>query len=181
MGTQQVSIWVPIVVGVIGCVGIIAGQLVNAWREDRRWNLRVHQDEYERRIGRRFEVYAEMATALSKAIGLMGRLEKTHKSPEPDLTPLHADFVKTAIEIDEAMGKVRLVGSEEIIGPATDAWAEFADQADLFTDNKLYPSLDDQTLDRLFDTLHIVNQKFVDQARREFAPSTIQQRRPRLK
>ena len=37
MQSGQVSIWVPIVVGIIGLIGIVAGQLVNAWREDRRW------------------------------------------------------------------------------------------------------------------------------------------------
>ena len=37
MQNTQVSIWIPIIVGVIGLIGVISGQLVNAWREDRRW------------------------------------------------------------------------------------------------------------------------------------------------
>lgn len=42
---SQVSIWVPIVVGVIGVVGVIAGQLINAWREDRRWKREQEREE----------------------------------------------------------------------------------------------------------------------------------------
>lgn len=45
MQASQVSIWVPIVVGIIGLVGIVAGQLVNAWREDRRWRREREREE----------------------------------------------------------------------------------------------------------------------------------------
>jgi hypothetical protein len=45
MNTQQVSIWVPIAVGLIGVLGIIAGQLINAWREDRRWKRELTREE----------------------------------------------------------------------------------------------------------------------------------------
>lgn len=45
MQTGQVSVWVPIVVGVIGLVGVVAGQLVNAWREDRRWKREQQREE----------------------------------------------------------------------------------------------------------------------------------------
>ncbi|MEU0515593.1 hypothetical protein [Amycolatopsis sp. NPDC006125] len=45
MQQGQVSVWVPIVVGVIGLVGVIAGQLVNAWREDRRWTREQEREE----------------------------------------------------------------------------------------------------------------------------------------
>jgi hypothetical protein len=51
--TGQVSIWVPIIVGVIGLIGVISGQLVNAWREDRRW--RRDQDREEVRWKRERE------------------------------------------------------------------------------------------------------------------------------
>lgn len=45
MQTNQVSIWVPIIVGLIGLLGIIAGQLVNAWREDRRWARELARED----------------------------------------------------------------------------------------------------------------------------------------
>lgn len=45
MQSGQVSVWVPIIVGVIGLIGVIAGQLVNAWREDRRWKREREREE----------------------------------------------------------------------------------------------------------------------------------------
>ncbi|WP_215548371.1 hypothetical protein [Amycolatopsis sp. CA-230715] len=50
MQTGQVSIWIPIIVGIIGLISVISGQLVNAWREDRR--LRRDQEREEIRWNR---------------------------------------------------------------------------------------------------------------------------------
>jgi hypothetical protein len=36
---------VPVVVAVLGIVGIISGQLVNAWREDRRWRRELERED----------------------------------------------------------------------------------------------------------------------------------------
>lgn len=41
---SQVPIWIPLAVALVGVIGIIAGQFVNAWREDRRWK---HEQERE--------------------------------------------------------------------------------------------------------------------------------------
>lgn len=45
MQTGQVSVWVPIIVGVLGLVGIVAAQFVNAWREDRRWKREQERED----------------------------------------------------------------------------------------------------------------------------------------
>jgi hypothetical protein len=37
MPSGQVSVWVPIIVAVLGILGVVAGQLINLWREERRW------------------------------------------------------------------------------------------------------------------------------------------------
>lgn len=37
MPAGQVPVWIPIVVGVIGVAGVLAGQFIGAWREDKRW------------------------------------------------------------------------------------------------------------------------------------------------
>lgn len=55
MQSGQVSVWVPIVVGVIGLVGVIAGQLVSAWREDRRWEREIVREEIRWNRTRHFE------------------------------------------------------------------------------------------------------------------------------
>jgi hypothetical protein len=58
MAQGQVSVWVPIVVAVLGILGLVLGQLVNAWREDRRWQRELAREdvrwqrEQEREIAR---------------------------------------------------------------------------------------------------------------------------------
>ncbi|GLY67288.1 hypothetical protein [Amycolatopsis taiwanensis] len=49
MQQGQVSVWVPIIVGVIGLISVIAGQLINAWREDRRWKRDQEREEVRSR------------------------------------------------------------------------------------------------------------------------------------
>lgn len=55
MQSAQVSVWVPIAVGVIGVLGVISGQLINAWREDRRWKREQEREElrWQRESGAR--------------------------------------------------------------------------------------------------------------------------------
>ncbi|MGW4796469.1 hypothetical protein ACWEPC_29010 [Nonomuraea sp. NPDC004297] len=58
MAQGQVSVWVPLVVAVLGILGLVIGQLVNAWREDRRWQRELvredvrWQREQERELAR---------------------------------------------------------------------------------------------------------------------------------
>lgn len=37
MSSTQVPLWVPVVVAVVGFVGVLGAQLISAWRDDRRW------------------------------------------------------------------------------------------------------------------------------------------------
>jgi len=52
----QVSIWVPIVVGVIGLIGVIFGQLINAQREDRRWKRDQQREDVRWKRQREIEL-----------------------------------------------------------------------------------------------------------------------------
>ncbi|MGZ3141329.1 hypothetical protein ACVDFE_04855 [Lentzea chajnantorensis] len=61
MNTPQVSVWIPIIVGVIGLVGVIAGQLINSRREDRRWRLEQEREElrWKREIAKEADMRRE--------------------------------------------------------------------------------------------------------------------------
>ncbi|UMP05406.1 hypothetical protein [Amycolatopsis sp. EV170708-02-1] len=41
----QVPLWTPLVVALLGIIGVVAGQLVNAHREDRRWRREQVRDD----------------------------------------------------------------------------------------------------------------------------------------
>ncbi|MFI5609081.1 hypothetical protein [Amycolatopsis sp. NPDC051903] len=45
MDSGQVSVWVPIVVAVLGILGVVSGQLINVWREDRRFAREAERDD----------------------------------------------------------------------------------------------------------------------------------------
>ena len=49
MLSGQVSVWVPIAVGIIGLVGVVTGQLINSRREDRRWERETGREELRHR------------------------------------------------------------------------------------------------------------------------------------
>ena len=75
MSSGQVSVWVLIVVAVLGILGVVAGQLINVWREERRWERETLREdlrwerERQRDIDahwreRRFDVHVELLAAL---------------------------------------------------------------------------------------------------------------------
>lgn len=131
MQTGQVSIWVPIVVGMIGLIGVIAGQLVNAWREDRRWTREQQREEirWERERDkeqaklahdsmidwreRRLAVYSEYLQAILDTIEMISELyqAKTRAEVETILTRWR--------EHDNTSGRtgqrVRLVASAAVL------------------------------------------------------------------
>ena len=64
MPSGQVSVWVPIVVGIIGLLGVVTGQLINSRREDRRWEREAAREELRHRRERE-RLAAERAHALA--------------------------------------------------------------------------------------------------------------------
>jgi hypothetical protein len=50
----QVSVWVPIVVGLIGLAGVLVGQVLSMWREQRNHVIQAkHEEQQEERRNRR--------------------------------------------------------------------------------------------------------------------------------
>jgi hypothetical protein len=57
MPSAQVSVWVPLVVALVGLGGVLGAQLVAGWREDRRWQREVQREElrWQREVRREQE------------------------------------------------------------------------------------------------------------------------------
>ena len=75
MPSAQVSVWVPLVVALVGLLGVVATQVLTTRREDRRWRQeqeRVEarwrrektQEIAERQLERKIETYAAFLTAV---------------------------------------------------------------------------------------------------------------------
>ncbi|MDA3644803.1 hypothetical protein LZ318_24535 [Saccharopolyspora indica] len=121
----QVSVWVPIVVGLLGMVGVISGQFVSAWREQRRENIRWcrerekedlqrRREDYLHWRDKRLEVAVELMISLNKWRELIvDRLREHHgllKMPV-DTSEQLRDVVE---ETSDRMAQLKLVGTDTI-------------------------------------------------------------------
>lgn len=75
MQTGQVSIIVPIVVAAFGVAGIVLGQLINARREDRRWDRERDREELR---WERERLRLEMANRHDRQMGLTSHRMETY-------------------------------------------------------------------------------------------------------
>ena len=89
--TSQISVWVPILVGLLGVLGVIAGQFVNAWREDRRWK---REREVEAARIRQEDVFKWREIKLRTYSQFLGLLQNMHHIASEFLgeTELPAEF-----------------------------------------------------------------------------------------
>lgn len=73
--STQVSVWVPIVVGLLGLAGVLGAQLIAGWRDDRRWKRELDREESrwqrERTAEHEQRSYAGRQDAYAKLIGLL--------------------------------------------------------------------------------------------------------------
>ncbi|MDI5979851.1 hypothetical protein [Amycolatopsis magusensis] len=123
MQSGQVSVWVPIVVGVIGLVGVIAGQLVSAWREDRRWRReQVREDMRWARENKRESVkldrdtksliFGQLLQALNRSHSLLDRLRDL--SGKESTKGATSEYLKNIDEIRAKVAEVQLICSADM-------------------------------------------------------------------
>jgi hypothetical protein len=163
MQTGQVSVWVPIAVGVIGLIGIIAGQLVNAWREDRRWKRDQQRDELrwqqerDKELAklahdsildwrdRRLSIYVEYLKSLQDLIIMM--YERIRIGTKTDVSYVER-WTQVSTAYMNVQQKVMLVASDAVLevlkrnGWATEMGAGFA-----WFRSLMDGSIDPETLD----------------------------------
>lgn len=120
---EHVSVWVPIVVGILGMVGVISGQLVSAWREQRREDVRWRREREKEQLQRRredhlhwrdkrWEVAVELMISLNKWRELIvDRLREQHGLVEGyDDT---REQLRSAVDgTSDLMAQVKLVGTD---------------------------------------------------------------------
>ncbi|MET9259617.1 hypothetical protein [Amycolatopsis sp. NPDC004079] len=120
MQSGQVSVWVPIVVGVLGLVGVIAGQLVNAWREDRRWHRELEREDvrWERENKResakldrdtKILIFGQLLQALNRAHSLLERLRDA--SGRESTKNATSEYLGNVNDIREKAAEVQLICS----------------------------------------------------------------------
>ena len=130
MGSGQVSIWVTVTVAVLGIVGVIAGQLVNAWREDRRWRRELQREDlrFDRETSReqkrtelehthqwrdeRLAAYSEFLGAFDRYGQALQRVLFRLWTDQPVSDELEEEVAAARQGISEPMARVHLVASD---------------------------------------------------------------------
>ncbi|QFY05603.1 hypothetical protein GBF35_01925 [Nonomuraea phyllanthi] len=141
MSQGKVSVWVPIVVALLGIVGLVVGQLVNAWREDRRWQREMAREDlrWEREQARerdkrdheaqlqwgkeRLEAYTHFAKTMSEWRELLCEVEAVLRA---DQQPASAQFDRIRDLNSEAAlltARITLVGSVFLQARCHDLWS----------------------------------------------------------
>ncbi|QUQ69749.1 hypothetical protein [Kutzneria sp. CA-103260] len=116
MQSGQVSIWVPILVGLIGVLGVVLGQLVTAWRErSREASASRRADDIYWRDKR-----LEASLALLVTMNAWRELVVDTWCDSPDDAIL-ADLHDTVIAMSDQLATLKLIGTDSIRTAATTA------------------------------------------------------------
>jgi hypothetical protein len=131
MQSGQVSAWVPIIVGLIGLIGVVAGQFVNSWREDRRWKreqgredlrwkrqremdlIKLKQENKAQWRETRLEIYADLLTGTDRMMIPMSRMSTLRTYEEVQAFTVDK-FKEPYLSLLKSVSKVTLIGSKEL-------------------------------------------------------------------
>lgn len=112
--TNGVSVWVPLGVAAVGLAGVIAAQLIAAWRDDSRWRRDRERHEADRLFTARRESYAKLLGAIEYWDHVLYPMVK-HRTNQHDSTQSDNQRLQdTEDEAIRAMGLVVLVAPEHI-------------------------------------------------------------------
>lgn len=111
----QVPVWVPVIVGLLGLLGVLGAQFIATWREDRHWNRQQRRDEENKRFDARREAYGQVIGALEAWDWVLHPLKDAARGKdlvigEPEL----ADLRTAWIEAKNVLGPINLVATTEI-------------------------------------------------------------------
>ena len=131
MPSGQVSVWVPIVVGIIGLLGVVTGQLINSRREDRRWEREAVREELRhRREGER------LAADRAHAIALHWAQER--KDAYSGLLKETDEYLRALLKCVEALARNEPVSeSQALMGEHARAVASFHAAVDILASPRI--------------------------------------------
>ncbi|MBE8521079.1 hypothetical protein ILP97_26930 [Amycolatopsis sp. H6(2020)] len=162
MPSGQVSVWVPIIVGIIGLLGVVTGQLINSRREDRRWEREAAREELRHR--RESE---RLAADRAHAIALHWAQER--KDAYAGLLKETGEFLTALLKCVEALARHEPVSeSQALMGEHARAVASFHAAVDILASPRIRVLADD-LVQAAVGARITVTSKGVDNSSRESA------------
>jgi hypothetical protein len=125
MSSGQVPLWVPVVVGLLGLVGVLGAQVVAGRREDRRWRRDTEREEVrwkrERERERdarsyegRAQAYAEVIGAIEAFDWVLYQARQVVRSGQKLSDELATDVRRVTSQARNALGGVNVYAPERI-------------------------------------------------------------------
>jgi len=140
MPSGQVPLWVPLVVALLGVLGVLTSQVIATRREDKRWSREQEQEELRWRRDRQREIeertYRGRLDAYSRMISTLEEwgwaLHPTKRWLLDRVQPLNdaqrAELIKLRDLAPQALGPMNLFAPSEVralMKTAVLAWADF--------------------------------------------------------
>ena len=116
----------PIVVGIIGLIGVIVGQLINAWREKRTWKreqereelrwererFKLTQDDVQNWRETRVQEYGTLIKLIDRFVDLLAA--SLNSTDIDELKVIGRQLSELTDPVNESLSRVELVASEKI-------------------------------------------------------------------
>jgi hypothetical protein len=122
---EQVPLWVPVVVALLGLAGVLGAQLIAGWREDRRWRRETEREELRWRRERdkdrenrsydgRAKAYAEVIGAIESFDWVLYDARRMLRAGGELEDGLAAELRKTTAQARNSLGAVNVHAPEGI-------------------------------------------------------------------
>ena len=162
MPSGQDSVWVPIIVGIIGLAGVVTGQLINSRREDRRWEREAAREELRHR--RETE---RLAADRAHAIALHWSQER--KDAYAGLLKETGEYLRALLKCVEALARNEPLGeSQTLMSEHAHAAASFHAAVDILASPRIRATADD-LVQAAIGARITVNSKGIDSGSRDEA------------
>jgi hypothetical protein len=128
MQSVQVSVWIPILVAVLGIVGVILGQAVNAWRENKklaiegeREKIRLEHDDRKDMRTERLKAYSDFLSTWKEWMTSIESLQHIGEHDEGDGV-VRVDWAEARelllssnSRLSDAWARIELLGSGDVV------------------------------------------------------------------
>ena len=132
MPSGQVSVWVPIVVGIIGVVGVLVGQMLSMWREHRNEVVRAQREgATENRKNRREDRLYWRDRRIEVGVGFLVSLnlwreltvDEWHEIADGGQAghETREQLAETITNMSDRLAQIRLIGTDAMSSAAASA------------------------------------------------------------
>ncbi|MEV7092828.1 hypothetical protein AB0M80_08260 [Amycolatopsis sp. NPDC051045] len=187
--SSSVPTWVPIVVAILGILGIIAGQVVNSWKEERRWKRELaredvrwqreqerhseqhRHDKQQKNRELQMQIYADLVATMTKIETNLVANISVPDGHRHEVELLHSENQQLNNESAQLLAKIQMISTEEIADAATSFQESLiARSHQIFHKSRDESGLEEaeRLIDEIFRPYNHAQKQFFDAVKAEF-------------